>query len=186
MDAHVEGTASEEDVKTACLALPTWLRPARVFLWDALLETASGKPDAAGMGGVEKAPEPLEGDEVAVAALIERVLGLDPGSIGRTDSFLGAGGDSLSSILLALEAEALDLPIDVQAACAGANISELAASMRSAAARGGRSASEFDEWCEPGEQLESAWASPKVPLEDPDARVLLTGATGLVGSHVLS
>ncbi|MGV9712554.1 non-ribosomal peptide synthetase [Gordonia sp. NPDC003424] len=97
--------------------LPTYMIPSHVEIVDRLPLTENGKLDRAAVdtlltdhSGAEKVP-PANDLERALLGIVADVLSVDPGSIGVTDDFFAAGGDSvLATRVIARIREWLDAP----------------------------------------------------------------------------
>ena len=108
LSAHYEGTASEADVAEALQrALPRFMRPHYITREDRLPRTGTGKIKKGDIVFVPRtAYQPVTGQGAYSARLAQiwrALLGHD--QFDETASFFNVGGDSLTSIQLALEIE---------------------------------------------------------------------------------
>jgi thioester reductase-like protein len=113
------------------------------------------------------------------------------GSVGANDDFFGIGGDSLRALEVVVAAEEQGLPLSPSWMTEGVTIARLLRRLRerrASAAPEAMSAAELrrDVAWTPGwgRRLERAAARPPAP-DGPPRTILLTGATGFLGSRVL-
>ncbi|SNY74913.1 non-ribosomal peptide synthetase, partial [Paractinoplanes atraurantiacus] len=127
--AVTRGPVVAEELRDhAAATLPGPLVPVVVLL-DALPVTASGKVDKQALPEVtvESSSEPPTGPvESALAAIVERLLGLGAGAVGRHDGFFALGGDSILSIQLVSRARAAGLRIAPRQVFEHQSVAELA------------------------------------------------------------
>lgn len=120
--------------RTLLAALPSYMVPSHIFMVNTIPLGATGKVNrralqafarnlsaeqlnqftgsvgAVSDGTVEK---PYTDAEAALSKLWAKVLGVDSGSIGRQDTFLGLGGDSVTCMKLVSEAAAAGMRFSV-------------------------------------------------------------------------
>lgn len=117
--AAVAGTATPERIRDDLAALlPGYMIPAHIMVFDELPLTGNGKLDRAAIGAAlvsgdtGAVTEPPRSDlERALLAIVEEVLRAEPGTIGVTDDFFAAGGDSvLATAVIARVRDWLDAP----------------------------------------------------------------------------
>ncbi|WP_129661312.1 amino acid adenylation domain-containing protein [Rothia halotolerans] len=106
--------------------------PAEIVVTDRMPLTPNGKldrkalPDPRG-GAAERSRDPLPGAEEALCALVEEVLGLPEDSADPEASFADLGGDSLTAMRAASEAERREgLALGIVDLLGGASLAELA------------------------------------------------------------
>ena len=161
--------------------LPRHLVPDLVVTVEHVPRTAHEKVDLAALPPVTAEPEvhvPPRGPvETAIAAAWARVL--DVPRVGRTDSFFALGGSSLvaAQAVGAIEA-ALQRPVPLSALLETDDLAGLARVLQAAPDR-----------VEGPDLLADrlpAGLAPHVPRQAPIRRVLVTGATGFLGAHLVA
>jgi amino acid adenylation domain-containing protein/non-ribosomal peptide synthase protein (TIGR01720 family) len=168
--------------------------PAEIVVTDRMPLTPNGKldrkalPDPRG-GAAERSRDPLPGAEEALCSLVEEVLGLPGGSADPEASFLDLGGDSLSAMRAASEAERREgIALGIVDLLGGASLAELAgAPVPSGApepAGAGAAAAAAPEGDVAGPGAEGIEAEAAGDDESP-ARSLLAPAAPLGHEHVL-
>ncbi|MER5950281.1 amino acid adenylation domain-containing protein [Streptomyces sp. NPDC001904] len=192
--AHVVARA-DSAVDTAGLRehlaskLPPAMVPSHITFLDRLPRTANGKVDRDALATPDHWQDPASCDEASaddpVAACLADVLGL-PG-LGADDDFFLAGGHSLTAVTAAARlAEQLDLPLPshtLYVASTPRRLHELEQWIRAGGDVGSFTAEE-----PAAEQydLTGLQVSDTPPPAGPARRILLTGATGYVGVHLLA
>ncbi|MGW0435670.1 thioester reductase domain-containing protein [Micromonospora sp. NPDC003197] len=189
--AHVVTDLSDVELREhAGRALPAAVVPAVFVRTSRLPRTSSGKIDRTALRAVEVVPvaadEPASDAERAVLAVLREVLGV--GRIGPDDDFFALGGQSLQSIQVA---NRLGVPVaTVFAYPTAAGLARLLAERSGAAPD---SASESALSAGPATDDVAEHVTDAVlpagigPRPVPGVgRVLLTGATGFVGIHLLA
>lgn len=171
-------------------SLPAWMIPQHFEIIARLPLTSSGKTDYAALAKL-----PLSGDarpRIVPRNDTEQNLWniwravLKHADFGVTDSFYAVGGDSLGIIRLTLEAERQDFPASISLLAKFSTIEEQA--LQTGLAHNAISA----EWLRhdvsfgPEEQRMLADATRRAIPEKETPNILLTGATGFLGSRVLS
>ena len=169
--------------------LPDAFVPARIGLCAALPRTATGKLDRAalelpGAPARSAAPAPASEAAEALAGLFAAALDLE--RVGPDDDFFALGGDSLSAVrLLGLVRDACGEELPLRALFDGPTPAALGGALR--AAGGGAPP--------PPARGPDLAAEAKLPADvrpaagvprDPPQRVLVTGATGFLGAHLLA
>lgn len=142
--AFVEASSVDIDTWRRCLRerLPAYMVPADIRVVDALPLTGNGKVDRArlseqarrnrddtgsGGGNVRDTSDPVS---LLVTACCEEIL--DRGDLDGSQSFVGAGGDSLSALRLAwLIERALGVPVPLRAVLRSSTLEDIAESIRS-------------------------------------------------------
>ncbi|WP_084959447.1 non-ribosomal peptide synthetase [Thermoactinospora rubra] len=161
--------------------LPPYMLPAVVVMLDALPLTPHGKVDHRALPAPEVAAAPYESPvtplETAVAAVWEEMLGV---RAGRRDNFFDLGGHSLlTPRMVARLAQETGVEVPLPTLFASADLAELAAAMA-----GARPAAGVDLRAEA--RLPADFRVAREPRDGPPRRVLLTGATGFLGAHLLA
>ncbi len=179
--------------------LPEYMVPSAVILMDALPTTPNGKVDRRAL------PEPEQGEglgprelsapvgpvEVAVAEVFAKVLQLE--AVGREEDFFDLGGHSLLAVQLQVRLrEALGQSIrmvDLLRAPTVAAVAELtsetASPVASAESPPSKAPSAITARLQEDARL-PVWVEPVQGPVEHGAATLLTGATGLVGAHLLA
>ncbi|GAA0210904.1 thioester reductase domain-containing protein [Saccharothrix mutabilis subsp. mutabilis] len=190
-------TAPELDELRAFCAehLPESMLPGARVALDELPLTAHGKVD------VRKLPEPVvdakpyEPPRTAVERVLAEIWSevLNAPLVGRHDSFFGLGGHSLiAAAVLAKVRTLLGVTVPLRALFATADLAELAEVVESAAASDHTFAKRYKSGLPSVEQM---WRdatppddiAPTAPaVTGPAQRVLLTGATGFLGAHLVA
>jgi acyl-coenzyme A synthetase/AMP-(fatty) acid ligase/nucleoside-diphosphate-sugar epimerase/acyl carrier protein len=143
--------------------LPAYCVPSYLVQMDALpLHPVSGKADMRALPPVMDDPDVLDASEDAVINAAALAMGCAPSQIDPALSFHDQGGDSLMCVTLMLELEkTYDRPIDFELAM-NVPLHRL-------------------------DQLMTQEADAPAPTDDFDrSGILLTGATGFLGGHVLA
>lgn len=171
--------------------LPAWMIPARIVQLEALPQTVTGKTDyallaARPLESTASFTQPVSEAEKKLWTLWRGVIGHD--RFGVDQSFYSAGSDSLGIIRLTLDAARAGLDAFPAEIAQGKSIREIAASRMTgqafcAAAQSLREQTAFDTNMQ--QRLRIAARRPE-PEDNADVPVLLTGATGCLGSRVLS
>ncbi|MDJ1136017.1 non-ribosomal peptide synthetase [Streptomyces iconiensis] len=172
--------------------LPVHLVPGAVLLLDALPVTQGGKIDhrrlpAPRSRSALSAPFDRTRNtvEARLADIWVKVFGLD--RVGRDDNFYELGGDSMASLRVVVEAAARGIDLELRDVLAHPTVAELANRLR-----GGELANVLDS-VRADAVLDPAYApagprpapaGPR-PADGAEAPVLLTGATGFVGTFLL-
>ncbi|UEA85464.1 non-ribosomal peptide synthetase [Tsukamurella paurometabola] len=172
------GRSPEEITATVTRRLPAAMVPFVVVL-DALPVTPSGKLDRAALpepvfaaAAGYRAPETAE--ERAMVAVFEAVLGAD--RVGLDDSFFDLGGDSLSLMRLV---DRVDVDFGVRVPIAALFESATPASVLASLSAAGRARSVEV-------PVDDVRFAPSTPGVVPSGHgVLVTGATGLLGGHLV-
>ncbi|WP_049573717.1 non-ribosomal peptide synthetase [Nonomuraea sp. SBT364] len=161
--------------------LPSAMIPAAVVTLDELPLTPHGKVDFRALPEPEAAATPYEsprtGTERVVAAVWEEILGV---RAGRRDGFFELGGHSLltpRAVARLAEETGVRVPLPVFFACA--DLAELAAAVDGRAPEGPPDL--HAEATLPADFAVAPGGSRREP-----GRVLLTGATGFLGAHLLA
>ncbi|XVV07118.1 non-ribosomal peptide synthetase [Actinosynnema sp. CA-248983] len=190
-------TAPELDELRAFCAehLPEAMLPGARVVLDELPLTAHGKVD------VRKLPEPVvdakpyEPPRTAVERVLAEIWSevLNAPLVGRHDSFFGLGGHSLiAAAVLAKIRTLLNVTVPLRALFATADLAELAEVVESAAASDHTFAKRYQSGLPSVEQMRLDATppddiAPTAPAASgPPQRVLLTGATGFLGAHLLA
>lgn len=165
--------------------LPAWMVPARIISLESFPKTATGKTDYAALAALPLTANdafitPATAAEEKLFRICTDILGHDRFSM--TDSFYSAGGDSLGVIRLMLEADRQGLffpPADI---AAGKSLQDLAAAngTEAMAADSIKRDVTFDRDMQ--NLLQDAQNTPMATAPG----ILLTGATGFLGSRILT
>ncbi|WP_162795111.1 non-ribosomal peptide synthetase [Nonomuraea lactucae] len=181
--AYIVGTPLTAAGLRAFLAdrLPFAMAPAAVVMLDALPLTPHGKVDHRALPVPEPEASPYEGPrtptERRVAAVWEEVLGA---RAGRRDNFFDLGGHSLlTPRTVARLAEETGVSVPLAAFFACADLAELAAAID------GRAPAARPDLREDA-TLPGDFTVTRTPRRGPLRRILLTGATGFLGAHLLA
>ena len=166
-------------------SLPAWMIPARFDMLDVFPKTATGKTDYAALAALQ--PTTMDVFAAPVSAAEEKLFRICAGILGHdrfcmTDSFYGAGGDSLGVIRLLLEADRQGLFLPPADIAAGKSLQALAAAngTEAMAAETIKRDVAFDANMQ--ERLQGARNTPMATANG----ILLTGATGFLGSRILA
>ena len=195
------------------LVLPAVMIPPYILFSQAFPRTANGKVRRAGLptplgtspDATHMTIEPPSGPtEQAAAQIWARVLGIDPALVGRETDFFNLGGHSLLMTQLMVEVrQAFGITFSLRELFAASSLSKFALlvdeiSHRQAAQSAGpaaRSVNRSAEWARQRmaflarEAELPAYIAPRRGLlyqPSPLERVLLTGATGFLGTYLLS
>ncbi|MBI4423061.1 MAG: amino acid adenylation domain-containing protein [Elusimicrobia bacterium] len=162
--------------------LPAWMLPHRIRILAKLPVTPSGKPDPSALGAV---PSRTDGARDTLSRIWRRALGIE--RAGPRDDFHRLGGDSLAALEITASAEAAGIALAPDWPRASPTIAgSLAGAGRPAPgalpAEALRRRVRFDAaWTR---RLARAAARKGAPLRQP-YEILLTGATGFLGSRLL-
>ena len=171
--------------------LPKYMLPHVLVHLERLPLTSSGKVDRKALpkvdlNNIERNAEYAapEGEvEMRLAALMERVLHISP--IGRDDDFFDLGGDSLKAIEFVSLAHTEGVYMAVQAVFDHPTVRRLAAHIaeenRPVVPLTNTDFSAIDHLL-----AKNSMEYAQVPRESPVGNLLLTGATGFLGSHILA
>jgi len=186
--AYVVGSGASAVLDHVQRYLPSEMVPARVVGLDALPLTASGKvdrkrlPAAAGMHGTTGA-QPSSELERVIAQAWREALGHEKFDVDTTYS--QAGGDSLSVVRLAVVlTESLGREVTSPQVLERPTIRAYAAWLEAGAAEIEKSA--IIERMKADAVLDPDLTPPTPPLDGPPRHVLMTGATGFLGAHLLA
>lgn len=191
--AYVTTTAKlDESTLRAQLAvkLPAWMVPSRILPLGSFPLTATGKTDYAALAAL---PLPANSDNTPPESPAEKVLWdlwrgvIGHGRFGIDQSFYSAGGDSLGIIRLTLDAARAGIDAAPAQTAEGMSIREIAAASMKAEpfampADDLRARVSFD--ADMQNLINAAMQRP--PMDTAQAPILLTGATGCLGSRVLA
>ncbi|MFG3256577.1 amino acid adenylation domain-containing protein [Streptomyces sp. NPDC048172] len=165
--------------------LPGYLVPAVVLVLDELPVTAGGKVDHRALPAPQERPEltvpyerPRNAAEARLVDIWTKVFRLD--RVGRLDDFYELGGDSMTSLVVAAEAKARGLQLDVRDILEHPTVAGLALRLSGGEVSTVLDTVRADAVLDPGF---TAPSQPRTP--DDTAPVLLTGATGFVGAFLL-
>ncbi len=181
-------------------SLPRWMLPQRFEFVDRLPLTSTGKVDLQALATRALSRRAsgwtpgLANDETGILAEIwEWVLGVE--GIGPTDDFFEIGGDSLAVLEVVAAAESCGLRLSPPLLLRHPTLADLAARLHAGAegsadvTSGAMSCAGLREdvafGAEWHELLRSARQRPHVPVDGPPRALLLTGATGFLGSRLL-
>ena len=165
--------------------LPKWMMPSFFEFVDQMPVTPSGKPDLHALSSIPLSKNHREGsheysseEEKTIACAMADILKLP--SMGADDDFFLLGGDSLDTILLLARLQQYGMPLTPTEIRNAPTPRLLAQRRRPDTAM-----------CIHSSQLERHWQTPFTPaMPQPEASrkpgvVLITGATGFLGSHLL-
>lgn len=186
---RTRGGVDEKTLKTHIADhLPAWMIPASIRILEAFPKTASGKTDYTALAqsflSAEKAAAALPETpaEKILFNICQRILGHE--AFGMEQNFYAAGGDSLGVIRLLLEADRAGLSLPPADIADGKSLRALAQSAGSGDAMPAdaiRQDVAFDQ-----DWQASIAAAALRPANSGKKDILLTGATGFLGSRVLS
>ncbi|MFI9817645.1 non-ribosomal peptide synthetase family protein [Saccharothrix variisporea] len=190
-------TAPELDELRAFCAerLPEAMLPGARVVLDELPLTAHGKVDVRRLPEPVAVTKPYEPPHTAVERVLAEIWSevLDAPLVGRHDSFFGLGGHSLiAAAVLAKVRSLLGVTVPLRALFATADLAELAEVVESAAASDHTFANRYSSGLPSVEQM---WRDATPPddvvphgpvVTGAPQRVLLTGATGFLGAHLLA
>lgn len=190
-------TAPELDELRAFCAehLPEAMLPGARVVLDELPLTAHGKVDGRKLPEPVVDAKPYEPPRTAVERVLAEIWSevLNAPLVGRHDSFFGLGGHSLiAAAVLAKVRSLLGVTVPLRALFATADLAELAEVVESAAASDHTFAKRYQSGLPTVEQM---WVDATPPddvvpagvtVSGPPQRVLLTGATGFLGAHLLA
>ncbi|TQM77906.1 amino acid adenylation domain-containing protein/thioester reductase-like protein [Saccharothrix saharensis] len=187
-----------DELRAFCAGrLPDAMLPGAVVVLDELPLTRHGKVDVAALPDPDPTARltPYEPPRTPVERTLAEVWSevLDVPLVGRRDSFFGLGGHSLiAAAVLARVRSLLGVTVPLRALFATADLAELAGVVEQAAA----SDHTFAKRYKSGLPSVPEMRADAVPPEDvqprhpvrtgPAERVLLTGATGFLGAHLLA
>ncbi len=184
------GIFSHEQIESVLLAwaeqkLPAYMLPARMVFLDALPRTGSGKTDRRALADLAAqarvvlpalGERPVTRDEKLLAQLWTEVLAI--GEIGRYDDFFALGGTSFAAVLLASRARKHGIVLAPSTVLAYPTLAEQALQISVVVMQ--REARELAAEIElpalPDADGTAAW---------PPKQIVLTGATGFLGAHLL-
>jgi amino acid adenylation domain-containing protein/thioester reductase-like protein len=166
--------------------LPPYMIPARMLFLDSLPRTGSGKTDRQALARLAErsqtpplpplAEHPVTREEKLLARLWSEVLARP--EIGRYDDFFALGGTSFAAVLLASRARKSGIALAPATVLAYPTLAEQALQISAAVVQ--REALALQDELQldvlPKSSGEAAW---------PPKRVVLTGATGFLGAHLL-
>ena len=174
-------------------SLPAYMVPASIEALDSLPTTPNGKVDRTALeqwgsalrGDSGRATEaaremPSGAVEIAIAEAWEAVLGIS--APGRHANFFAAGGTSLLAIRVAVRLKSHGIAVSAQEMFRHQTIAALAAAVERPDA--GREGRREHPAVSPGPRLAIGGRAPGPKLTEA-GRVLLTGATGFLGIHLL-
>ncbi|MGI5282053.1 non-ribosomal peptide synthetase [Nonomuraea polychroma] len=161
--------------------LPGYLVPAAFVMVAAIPRTTHGKVDQAALPPLQgpAGEAPATSTESALAAVWQRVLGVH--DVRRSDNFFEVGGHSLLAGRVVAEVKReLGMDVSLRAVLETADLAELAA-----AVEGGAEQEHLD--LEPLAVLppDLAVRPATAPLVRRSPAILLTGATGFLGAHLI-
>lgn len=168
--------------------LPKYMVPNYFMHLDAMPMTPSGKTDRKNLPTPDFTSQtaeyvpPVGGKEQKLCRLLEKILHME--QVGVTDDFFELGGDSLTAIEYVAKAHDLGVGFALQNVFDYPTVRELCTFLeKGETAKVSYEASEFDKY-------QSIFAENVIdetftPEKKPLGNVLLTGATGFLGSHVL-
>lgn len=177
-------------------SLPSYMVPASIEAVGSLPTTANGKVDRAALerlgaalpGDAERAAAaagemPATEAETAIAAAWEAVLGISEPA--RDANFFAIGGTSLLAIRVAVRLKSHGIGVSAQEMFRHQTIAALAAAVEGPAADGERrEEDEAPPATDRGPRSPAAGRKPARSLTEAES-VLLTGATGFLGAHLL-
>jgi amino acid adenylation domain-containing protein/thioester reductase-like protein len=188
----VTGIYSADEIESVLLAwaahkLPQYMLPARTVLVSELPRTASGKTDRQALGALlaRRPPQdalrlgerPVTGEEKLLAELWCEVLAR--ADVGRYDDFFALGGTSFSAVLLASRARRRGIALAPAVVLAHPTLAQQALQISAVVVQREARALQEEAKLEPLElsSLIAFW---------PPRRIVLTGATGFLGAHLLA
>lgn len=185
MDNGISQTDVEQQLRQCCKHhLPKWMMPSFFEFVERMPLTPSGKIDLRALSAMPLSKTINEGcqyaskEEEAIAHIMADILKLP--SIAANDDFFLCGGDSLDTIILISKLQQIGVAI-TSAELRQASTPRLLAKMKEQDAA----------MCVHSSQLESEWQYSSVSFSQSVAMdaarcILITGATGFLGSHLLS
>ncbi len=183
-----EGTADAGELKKQLAGeLPTYMVPTAIVMLDQLPLTPNGKVDKRALpipdlslvsGGAYVAPETEQ--EARLQSIWAELLGVAPEAVSVEDSFFDIGGDSLK-VLRAISMQiAYDWDLTIQDYFQYKTIRALCRKLGRADLASVKSAELI-----PESYLFKRFAYSRTPADKPLGTLLLTGATGYLGAHLL-
>jgi amino acid adenylation domain-containing protein/thioester reductase-like protein len=175
--------------------LPDYMLPTAFVVLDELPLTRNGKVDVGALPAPASSAAPYEAPRTPVEKVLAEVWAevLDNATVGRRSNFLALGGHSLlAPTVLAKVRSLLGVTLPLRAVFATGDLAELAEVVEQARVSDGEFAKNYTQGIPSVEQLRldaepPADIRPTEPLvEGPMRRVLLTGATGFLGAHLLA
>ena len=168
-------------------SLPLWMIPTHIIPLESFPQTATGKTDYTALANrplprSKTAHMPKTPREKSLWALWQRVLGHS--NFGITESFYAAGGDSLGVIRLLLEADRANIILSPADIAAGKTIRDICAEDKDSSTALPVDTLKSDVALDDSWQRLIQQAVKRAPETPED--ILLTGATGFLGSRVLS
>ncbi|CCH30854.1 amino acid adenylation domain-containing protein [Actinosynnema sp. NPDC047251] len=190
-----EDAPALDELRAFCAEhLPEAMLPGARVVLDELPLTAHSKVDVAGLPDPDLAAAPYEPAQTPVERVLAEIWGevLDVPLVGRRDSFFGLGGHSLvAAAVLAKVRAVLGVAVPLRALFATADLAELARVVEEAATSDDTFAQRYRTGLPSADEM---WADARPPDDivaehpvrtGPPERVLLTGATGFLGAHLL-
>jgi amino acid adenylation domain-containing protein/thioester reductase-like protein len=183
-----QGPADAELRDFLSARLPAWMVPVRFVRADVLPRTPTGKPDPSALADwpLDGPPPPAGAEETPIARELGDLLRYFLG-VPRIDweaGFADHGGDSLTLLSVALAARARGLDLSPARLAAARRLADL---VETGGKPGGWSA---DDLRRDADAVLAGLAMPETPAARrrgrPPACILLTGATGFLGSHLLA
>ncbi|MFD0201597.1 MULTISPECIES: non-ribosomal peptide synthetase family protein [Saccharothrix] len=191
-------TPALDELRAFCAGrLPDAMLPGAVVVLDELPLTRHGKVDVAALPDPDPAAglTPYEPPRTPVERTLAEVWSevLDVPLVGRRDSFFGLGGHSLiAAAVLAKVRSLLGVTVPLRALFATADLAELAEVVEQAAASDHTFAKKYKSGLPTVPEMRADAIppddiEPRHPVRTgPAQRVLLTGATGFLGAHLLA
>ncbi|HWM03296.1 MAG TPA: amino acid adenylation domain-containing protein [Actinophytocola sp.] len=175
--------------------LPDYMMPSAFVVLDALPLTRNGKLDAAALPAPDSSAAPYEAPRTPVERTLAEVWAevLGKPEVGRRSNFFALGGHSLvAATVLAKVRAVLGVTLPLRALFATADLAELAEVVEQARRSDDTFVKTYSAGIPPVAQL---WRDAEPPADiavsappaaGPMKRVLLTGATGFLGAHLLA
>ncbi|MEU4805395.1 amino acid adenylation domain-containing protein [Actinosynnema sp. NPDC023587] len=185
-----------DELRSFCAGhLPEAMLPGARVVLAALPLTAHSKVDVAALPDPDLEAAPYEPPQTPVERVLAEIWGevLHTPLVGRRDSFFGLGGHSLvAAAVLAKIRAALGVVVPLRALFATTDLADLARVVEDAATSDHSFAERYRTGLPSADEM---WADARPPDDivaehpvrtGPPHRVLLTGATGFLGAHLLA
>lgn len=171
--------------------LPGWMIPAELVFLPALPLNHSSKVDYGALASLTRSrpscerAAPRTGLEERLSRILGLVIGRD--GLGHDEDFFEAGGDSLAALRAVACAEAEGLPLSCAMLKEFPRLSALAGALQGEACDGALARPELERLAALGPELEALAARVQMPAgRAPLRNILLTGASGFLGSAILA
>ncbi|NET68682.1 MAG: amino acid adenylation domain-containing protein [Moorea sp. SIO1G6] len=174
--------------------LPDYMVPSVVVPLTSLPLSPSGKIDRKALPAPDAAfshssdfVAPKTDSQIRIASLFAEILSLHPQSISLEDSFFELGGHSLLATQLMFRIrEAFEINLSLRALFDYPSVSDLASAIDQALVTGNYQSQTWDLDAEAALDPDIQPSTAIAPIVSPMERIFLTGATGFLGTYLLS